>query len=340
MVSSHKKILFRLVIVVAVIACWLAGMEGYLRHKFGLAAGENPDVFALPLTGSIHQPSSVYGLYWELTPGMTANFQKKIVTINNEGLRDDETNFAPNLNGPRVLCLGDSITFGAHVGDRETFEKKLTLYWNGTKNTRTHRPLMQVINAGVSGYNGTQMAAAFFARWWRFDPDLLVIGFFNDDLSPVYQPPVLDWFAAMEQRFVLYRWARHQWHKLRDTKLDYPIVFGDSPGNAAMRDNLAAFERLIVHMRDRGKKTLFVIHPDFREPELSAQARLLLPLLQQYDVPWIEMMPIYKEASGGHPLIYSAIPESFDPHPNAKGHELIAKSILKKIDSEGLLPKK
>jgi lysophospholipase L1-like esterase len=85
-------------------------------------------------------------LFWSPRPGFRGEFQGRPVTINALGLRGAE----PAMRRPacRILCLGDSITFGYGVGDDETYPAALARTLAGRD--------VEVLNGGVTGYTSHQ----------------------------------------------------------------------------------------------------------------------------------------------------------------------------------------
>ena len=93
--------------------------------------------------------------------------------INALGLRDVERSYEnPSGNG-RILLLGDSFTFGQGVPMEDCFARKMERDLRG----------VEVINSGVPGYGLDQEYLLYKDRGQRFDPDLVVLVFFVNDLE-------------------------------------------------------------------------------------------------------------------------------------------------------------
>lgn len=73
----------------------------------------------------------------------------------------------------RILCIGDSYTFGFLVRDEESFPEVLR--------TR-HFPGVEVINWAVPGYGTDQQLLLFERDGVRFKPDIVLLGFYTRDL--------------------------------------------------------------------------------------------------------------------------------------------------------------
>jgi len=123
-----------------------------------------------------------------LASNYTGWFAGVPVHINGLGFRDDrEYSLAKGPSTFRILVLGDSVTFG-HGSVYEHTYPYLT-----EQRLKAWRPDIdwQVWNAAVPGYNTSQELAYLLEVGDRFQPDLVVVGFFDNDLSdnhPLPQP--------------------------------------------------------------------------------------------------------------------------------------------------------
>jgi GDSL-like Lipase/Acylhydrolase family len=114
-----------------------------------------------------------------LAPDYTGWFAGVPVRINALGLRDDrEYDLAKRPNTFRILVLGDSVTFGHGSVWQHTYPYLLE------QQLKAWRPEIdwQVWNAAVPGYNTGQELAHLLEVGPLFHPDLVVVGFFENDL--------------------------------------------------------------------------------------------------------------------------------------------------------------
>jgi hypothetical protein len=120
-----------------------------------------------------------------LAAGYDGWFAGVPVHINSLELRDPrEYALAKGANTFRILVLGDSVTFG-HGSLYEHSYPYLT-----EQRLKAWKPGIdwQVWNAGVPGYNTSQELAHLREVGDRFQPDLVVVGFYENDLTD-NQPP-------------------------------------------------------------------------------------------------------------------------------------------------------
>ena len=117
---------------------------------------------------------------YELIPGIEGMAALGYsIRINQHGLRGPERPFEKPAKVTRILALGDSFTFGVGVPEDQTYHAQAarTLAEGGRK--------VDVVNGGVVGYNLDQTLAMFRELGVKFQPDLVVYGFFFDDTRPV-----------------------------------------------------------------------------------------------------------------------------------------------------------
>jgi hypothetical protein len=110
-------------------------------------------------------------------PGARIPFQQfdeidTIFAINSQGLREDHAIGPPAADTLRLLCVGDSFTFGMGVDANQTFSHLLT----GSR-TPDGRPV-EAINAGVNGYGPDNEAAWLDTYGWALQPQFVLVGFF------------------------------------------------------------------------------------------------------------------------------------------------------------------
>lgn len=122
------------------------------------------------------------------TPNFAGTFAREEyehgVRIGESGLRGED----PRPRRPetyRIVCLGDSFTWGLGVADDEAYphllEQRLSRRFPGVD--------VQVLNAGVPGYGTADELRYFGSRVEALDPDLVIVQFlaendFNDNRQP------------------------------------------------------------------------------------------------------------------------------------------------------------
>ena len=94
---------------------------------------------------------------------------------NNLGLRgrDVAPVKAPGMR--RILCLGDSVTFGEGVREEDTWPEQMA---------RRLGPRVEAINAGIQGYDLNHEALYLLRHGRPLEPDVVLVAFFMNDAMP------------------------------------------------------------------------------------------------------------------------------------------------------------
>jgi lysophospholipase L1-like esterase len=135
------------------------------------------DVFA-----PVQSEDDRVSLLRQFIPSMPASLRGSPVwdiSINSRGFRDREFLQEKPASVFRILCLGDSWTFGANVDQEHTYpqqlEKMLAYEFPSSR--------VEVINLGVLGYSSFQGLELLKTTAVGLDPDLVIIGFTMNDAS-------------------------------------------------------------------------------------------------------------------------------------------------------------
>lgn len=95
------------------------------------------------------------------------------ITCNSHGLRDEEFPAVKPAGERRVLCLGDSSTFGAGISAGETYPKELERILNSGPSAGRWR----VINAGGQGASVSELVRFLEEKGLGFKPEVVTLGF-------------------------------------------------------------------------------------------------------------------------------------------------------------------
>lgn len=126
------------------------------------------------------RPAADNTLVWEHIPGYHRHLPAYDVSINSRGLRERPTlDFARTPNTTRILCLGDSFTFGAGVEANQTWPAQVEQRLNTSRNSGGY----ECINAGVCGYNSMQECALLWIDGARYKPDAVIVFWVGNDFT-------------------------------------------------------------------------------------------------------------------------------------------------------------
>jgi lysophospholipase L1-like esterase len=166
------------------------------------------------------------------------------VRTNALGFRDDREYALQK--GPatfRILVLGDSVTFGHGSIYEHTYpyltEQRLKAWRSDVD--------WQVWNLGVPGYNTSQELAYLMEVGPRYRPDLVVVGFFGNDLvenRPVSQPTRQAVALSAAKTWLKRHLYSFDWYKREYLTLRYRLRASET--ERALLEGLAIQERLIA----------------------------------------------------------------------------------------------
>ena len=128
--------------------------------------------------------SNLPGVPYTLKPGIHAVWARTDIITNSDGIRDRREFMKKDKNAFRILCIGDSITFGLGVDQDETYPEQMEHLLNKYKK---NNKVYEVINAGISGFNAVDETNLLGYLNTKYNPDLIlwliVENDFDDSLS-------------------------------------------------------------------------------------------------------------------------------------------------------------
>ncbi len=333
----------------------MAVMEAALRLIW-------PQIF-LPHPPGMYSPDDDIG--YVLTPGFEGEFREPeflvSVRINEAGLRGKALR-ALQKNSVRLLCLGDSLTWGWGTNDDEAYPALLE------RLLQSRYPLLdvQVLNAGVSGYGTDEELGLLKKRGTHLKPNLVIVQFFpgndfDDNRLPANRSTEIrdgmlyEVLQPGEQKRPIWlrvvNWLKRKSHLayLVSERVGYLVMraglspqlerlssgeyFTEDDGRRAT-DLLVEISRVAERL---GAKTLFVFAPD----KLQLLSRAMNPLRAatvvqvaalEAGVPWVDLTPELVRR-GDFDEIYFVE----DGHWTPKGHEQVAQVLTERISDLGLL---
>ncbi len=95
------------------------------------------------------------------------------VVCNSKGLRDREHELCKPAGARRLLCLGDSVTWGYGVENSQMISARL----------EQELPGVETINFGVAGYSALQELVRLESDGLAYDPDWTLVLFCDNDLD-------------------------------------------------------------------------------------------------------------------------------------------------------------
>jgi lysophospholipase L1-like esterase len=256
-------------------------------------------VFVRKLSGNLAARTRPAGTHpdavWERDDylrGRIVPFQKEVnvgpslASFNSLGLRGPE----PRPGARRIVCLGDSVTFGWGVKDDEAYPAVLARSLAGETGD------VDVINAGMPRWNSCDLMDLYVTRVIPLAPGVLVVMVGWDDIGyelpaatavtgPENAPPPLPVLAAAGESFSLGRVAGAVARRIETHERPEEVIRARESGRDAVHwERLDEYERILAATvqlaRQNGSQPVLVTLPHFLKPQLSeAEKRTLLPHL-------------------------------------------------------------
>lgn len=330
--SLGRSLLFSAVIVLTL----LGAAEGLLR-LVGVRPPVRPRLLLRAIDVDIDFPfmRADAELFWSPRPGFAGQFLGQPVRINALGLRGDEVSLPKPPGRRRVVCFGDSITFGYGVGDQQTYAFLLGRELSGRG--------VETLNAGVTGYTSHQVLKRLraLAPVLQADVATFCIGW-NDGTRRVVDDREYDRrlrqvmsVEGLLDRVYIYR-------ALKRLYLGTLVKRPEGQSREAFRVSLPQYrenlEAIVAVCREHGIRPAFVALPRRRQPgEAPAESpypAAFAAAARELDVPLL----------GAGPLGYETAPEDNQRdfidalHFSPEGHALLARLLAAQLVERGLLP--
>src|SRR3989338_348990 len=249
-------------------------------------------------------------------PNVRGKFMGVHLRTNSDGLRDDE--YPVGKTGKyRIIFLGDSLTLGWGVEEKDTFEKILESKLNQIRPT-------EILNFGIGNFNTEQEVNLFLEKGLKYEPDQAVLFYFINDAEPTPKKSKL-WFLGYSQIITFY-WSRI--HAVIN-RFVLSTSFGgyysnlyreDQPGWTQTMESFSALKKICA---ERSIKLQVVLLPELhylKEYPFKKEYQQVSALLAALGIEHLDLTPFFKNIENPMELWVA----KDDAHPNAKAHRLIA----------------
>jgi len=290
-----------------------------------------------------------------LKPGQTFTdrFKRQLpftVTVNNLGLRGRDLSPAKTPGATRILCLGDSYTFGAYVDDTETWPAQLEEILKERNPARD----LDVVNAGISGFTIVDELDFLKEHGLDLQPDIVVLAFVLNDLADLTRrvssremlkraseeaaSSALGPLKAHLRQTAIYNSLFMLKAYIRRASGSDPTVQEVDIRHLLQREydatTLGLFEQYKGHLAEmkslldqRGIKLVFMIFPYWEQVSQGATdeaQRRLLEMASQVGVTSLDLLPTYrKHDPRGRKFFHMP----WDHHPSARGYRRAARDL-------------
>jgi hypothetical protein len=257
--------------------------------------------------------------YVELLPNVATPFHGATFTTNEHGMRDRPYALAKPAATARIAMLGSSHVAGEGVGDGETFEAKLEELLAGG-GART-----EVLNFGIGATTPLEALVRLESKVLPFEPDAVF-----------YVAHAIDMAQTVNHLTLAVRMGVEIPYEFPRETLRAAGVGKDTPESVAERllepheADLTrwVYARIVEDSRAHGALPVFVYLPRISERVPQSDVDRIFELAREVGFVVVDLRGMYDG------LDYDDIRVGeWDNHPNAKGHELIARRLLAAVQS-------
>jgi len=301
--------------------------------------------------GQLIEASPFPEVVYQLKPCLSGIFQGRAFQFNSYGMRDREYPLEKPAHTYRIVGLGDSIMFGWGVEQDKTYLKLVEHELNFHAQSKAEEQKYEVLNFGVPGYNTAMQVALFEKRAIRFNPDLVLIHFVNNDFAvPLFMERPRSPFTL--RRSYLYEFIKR---RLRPPRLDgYSDVLTDNlhwldpaekgevleqyrymTGEKGYRKAMARLAELTLA---RGIKVLVLVSSSSKAQrkvirQVCRRWGFQLGFLKPYVDEFVRLHNIENTASARRQALLIS---KSDPHPNELGHQIYKEAVLGELRRMGI----
>jgi hypothetical protein len=268
-------------------------------------------------------------LFGELTPSANILFYGEEFTTNSWGMRDKEYQLQKPDGTYRFALIGPSTPMGWGVADDETFEWILEERLN-QENTGKRYQNIEILNFSVSGYTTLQNLLVFENKVLPFEPDSIIYLAHPSDEDRLVNFII----ARVREGVEIHYDYLQQIIDDIDLKADTPETTAKRGLNAYQDKILKwAYERIVEETKQLGATPIFVIMPRIVGVDEPEQTLWQIEIANSAGFTVLDLSDVYSGTNTDDILL-----ASWDWHPNAAGHQLIADRFYEQLLSNGLLP--
>jgi len=266
------------------------------------------------------------------------NYSGEEYKMNSLGFQDYEYTYKKPEDTFRVLVIGDSVTRGVGVYGyiNKSYPKKLEVFLNQKNNNKK----IEVLNAGVDGYNTVQESRYFITKGIKLQPDLLIVSYVlendysnykaiviaNDNLKRVeYYDNNIKYFRNPKINEILiknsyfFRFFNNEIIRIFKIQNNVSkLLLGNEEFIKSIKEIKKVSEKNDV-------KVLFVLFPSLDSRDHLDEREMIKDILDSINIKYLDLLPVFRQYNNFDLIAY---PNDIT-HPNEFGYELAAKEIYR-----------
>jgi len=270
--------------------------------------------------------------------------------LNSEGFKDREFDPHKGDDTIRIIMLGDSITKGTGVRLGETFSDRLEAMLNQKSRQAGSALRYDVMNFGVGGYNITSEIEVLKEFGLKYRPDIVVLNYFfndNEEYSFNYYHFMGKPHISAAEKNLVYQYyldsgrfrlnrllLRSHLFTLCSIGVYEAFKIGEDaeyPGPGIFKEG--TIPKKISELKELGERYGFrpfiLMHPvlDYDMNPPRKEYGSTASIANEAGMPIMDLRAYYQRESDDPRVFLLGTRDNI--HPNARGHDLIARSILR-----------
>lgn len=267
--------------------------------------------------------------FWRVAPNKESG-------VNESGFRDDQNTIIHKPEDVyRIICIGDSVTFGVPVRlnpPEKTFAKRLESLFE----EHPEYGKVEVLNAGNPAYTSYQGLKQLKTRLLKFKPDLVIIQFGMNDPSPAVGLSDKEQPKFNKTSFSLYNALGKSALCCAIVKIFRRYGKGDRSSDIELLrvppDDFRKNSLMMLALGElNGFECLFIKPVGFENGIFETNTNYQFPRKAKI----VDVLPSLTNYAGDPAELFYD-----DCHLTPKGHELFAKTIFNAITVYGILDRK
>ncbi len=273
------------------------------------------------------------------------------IAVNSKGLRDREFSYEKPPGTRRILCLGDSFTFGYGVRADETFAKLLERSLNEGDSSGSR---WEALNAGIGSTGTAQQLALYETECYKYSPDVVVVNFcpandfFDNIASGLYTiendtlvkheavrtrargiqrfTRFIPGYGFLSSRSHLLNLVRYRVAAMNYRELNRKVSQSTKPETVVAEHNRMTrllLDRFQRSCAERGSRLVVMFMPPPRAGEAGRWTAEMIAHCETQGIPVLDLAPAFEAARQEGLQTYYR----FEGHWNAAGHAIAARAL-------------
>lgn len=262
----------------------------------------------------------------DLRPNQRKKFKGSTFTTNSYGLRDREYSLEKPEHTLRIANLGGSIEMGAGVNTDEAFENVVEDELNRTALIGDIK--VEILNFAISSNHLFQNVAMLEWKAAEFKPQVVIYPAHSNEAHRV--------MSSVHRAYQTYRRLTYPYLDSLVAGMKRTITeaeFFEQVGHRQQETVQWGYNRIIGYCRENQAIPIWIYVPTLDDSEVPGEEAELEAMAREMGFYTLNLSNSFGDLN---PESLKLAP--WDAHPNAKGHQMIAKELFKQLqENRGLL---